>query len=61
MEHEAAVSILQGVLVRAGVHRFLFSEFNFNNVDIDNVISSYDDESKELIIFGRRVCLDLAY
>jgi len=23
-----------------------------------DVISSYDDESKELIIFGRRVCLD---
>ena len=25
---------------------------------MDNAISSYDDESKELIIFGRRVCLD---
>ena len=46
------------VLVRAGVHRFLFGQFNFNNEEIDNVISSYDDESKELIIFGRRVCLD---
>jgi hypothetical protein len=45
-------------LVRAGVHRFLFGQFNFNNEEIDNVISSYDDESKELIIFGRRVCLD---
>jgi hypothetical protein len=46
------------VLVRVGVHRFLFGQFNFNNEEIDNVISSYDDESKELIIFGRRVCLD---
>ena len=45
------------VMVRAGVHRFLFSQSNFNNEEIDNVISSYDDESKELIIFGRRVCL----
>ena len=46
------------VLVRAGVHRFLFSQFNFNNEEIDNSISSYDDESKEFINFGRRVCLD---
>ena len=46
------------VLVRAGVHRFLFGEFNFNNEEIDNAISSYYDESKELVIFGRRVCLD---
>jgi len=37
------------VVVRAGVHRFLFGQFNFNNEEIDNVISSYDDESKELI------------
>ena len=28
------------VLVRARVHRFLFSQFNFNNEEIDNVISS---------------------
>ena len=47
------------VLVRARVHHFLFGQFNFNNEEIDNAISSYDDESKELIIFGRRVCLDL--
>ena len=47
------------VLVRARVHHFRISQFNFNNEEIDNVISSYDDESKELIIFGRRVCLDL--
>ena len=46
------------VLVRARVHCFLFGHFNFNNEEIDNVISSYDDEFKELIIFGRRVCLD---
>ena len=45
-------------LVRVGVHRFHFGQINFNNEEIDNVISSYDDESKELIIFGRRVCLD---
>ena len=46
------------VLVRAGVHCFLFGQFNFKNEEIDNAISSYDDESKELIIFGRRFCLD---
>ena len=40
------------------MHHFLFGQFNFNNEEIDNVISSYDDESKEFIIFGRRVCLD---
>ena len=40
------------------MHHFLFGQFNFNNEEIDNAISSYDDESKELIIFGRRVCLD---
>ena len=40
-----------------GVHRFLVGQFNFNNEEIDNAISSYDDESKELIIFGR-VCMD---
>ena len=40
------------VLVRARVHRFLFSQFNFNNEEIDNVISSYDDESKELMFLG---------
>ena len=40
------------------MHRFVFGQFNFNNEAIDNLISSYDDESKELIIFGRRVCLD---
>ena len=45
-------------LVRVGVHRFHFGQINFNNEEIDNVISSYDNESKELIIFGRRVCLD---
>ena len=46
------------VLVRAGVHHFLLGQFNLNNEEIDNATSSYDDESKELIIFGRRVCLD---
>ena len=46
------------VLVSARVHCFLFGQFNFNNDEIDNSISSYDDESKELIIFGRRVCMD---
>ena len=46
------------VLVRAEVHRSLFGQFNFNNEEIDNAISGYDDESKALIIFGRRVCLD---
>ena len=46
------------VLVRAGVHHFLFGLFNFNNEEVYNSISSYIDESKELIIFGRRVCLD---
>ena len=40
------------------MYRFLFGQFNFNNEEIDNAISSYDNESKELIIFGRRVCLD---
>ena len=40
------------------MHHFLFGQFNFNNEEIDNAISSYDDESKELIIFGKRVCLD---
>ena len=50
--------VMLNVLVRAGVHHFLFGQFNFNNEEIDNSISSYDDESKELIIFGRRVCLD---
>ena len=43
------------VPVRAEVHHFLFGDFNFNNEEIDNSISSFDDESKELIIFGRRV------
>ena len=46
------------VPVKAGVHRFLFGQFNFNNEEIDNAISSNDDESKELIIFRRRVCMD---
>ena len=49
------------VLVRAGVHRFIFGQFNFNKEEIDNAISSYDDESKELIIFGRKVCLNLDF
>ncbi len=40
------------------MNRFLFGQFNFNNEEIGNVISSNDDESKELIIFGSRVCLD---
>ena len=40
------------VLVREGVHHFLFGQFNFNNEEIDNAISSYDDESKELICLG---------
>ena len=39
------------VLVRARVHHFRFGHFNFSNEEIDN-------ESKELIIFGRMVCLD---
>ena len=30
------------VLVRAGVHRFLFGQFNFNN----EYISSYDDDQR---------------
>ena len=38
-------------LVREGVHHFLFGQFNFNNEEIDNPMSSYDDESKELITF----------
>ena len=40
------------------MHHFIFSQFNFNNEEIDNAISSYDDESKELITFGKRVCMD---
>ena len=40
------------------MRRFIFVQFNLNNEEIDNTISSYDDESKEMIIFGRRVCLD---
>jgi hypothetical protein len=46
------------VLERARVHHFLFDQFNFNNEEINNFISSYDYESKELINFGRTVCLD---
>ena len=47
------------VLVRAGVHHFLFGQFNFNNEEIDNAISSYDDESKELVILGGRFVWNL--
>ena len=44
---------MPNVSVRVGMHRFLFVQFNFNNEEIDNAISSYDYESKEFIIFGR--------
>ena len=45
-------------LERAVVHDFVFGQFNFNNEEIDDVISNFDDGDMKLVIFGRSVCLD---
>ena len=46
------------ILLRAGVDRFIFGHFNFQNEEIDDVIYSYDHGAMELQIFGKRVHLD---
>ena len=46
------------ILLRAGVDRFIFGHFNFQNDEIDDSIYSYDHGAMELHIFGKRVHLD---
>ena len=46
------------ILLREGVHQFIFGRFNFQNEEIDDAICNYDHMAKELQIFGKRVCLD---
>ena len=45
-------------LQRVGVHDFVFGQFNFNNEEIDDAISNYDDAAMKQVIFGRGVSLD---
>ena len=47
------------ILLRAGVDRFIFGHFNYQNDKIDDAIYSYDHGDMELHIFGKRVHLDL--
>ena len=46
------------IILRAGVDRFIFGHFNYQNDEIDNSICSYDHGDMELHIFGKRVHLD---
>ena len=46
------------ILLRVGVHEFVFAQFNFQNEEIDDAICNYGDGAMELPIFGRRVHLD---
>ena len=46
------------ILLRAGVDRFIFGHFNFQNDEIDDAIYSYDHGVVKLHIFGKRVHLD---
>ena len=46
------------ILLRAGVDRFIFGHFNYQNDEIDDAIYSYDHGDMELHIFGKRVHID---
>ena len=46
------------ILLRAGMDRFIFGHFNYQNDEIDDSIYSYDHGAMELQIFGKRVHLD---
>ena len=46
------------ILLRAGVDRFIFGHFNYQNDEIDDAIYGYDHGAMELHIFGKRVHLD---
>ena len=39
-------------LERVGVHDFVFGQFNFNNEEIDDVVSILDDWDMKLMILG---------
>ena len=45
------------ILLRVGLDRFIFGQFNFQNKEINDAIYSYDHGAMELQIFGRRVHL----
>ena len=47
------------ILLRAGVHEFVFGQFNFHNQEIHDSIFNYNDGAMKLLILGRRVYLDL--
>ena len=47
------------VLLKSRVHRSTFSQFNFRIEEINDVISNHDDDSKEWIMFGRRIYLSM--
>ena len=45
-------------LLRAGVDRFIFGQFNLQNEEIDDTIYSYDHGAMGLQFFWKRVHLD---
>ena len=47
------------ILLRAGVDRFIFGNFNYQNDEIDDGIYSYEHGAMEFHIFGKRVHLHL--
>ena len=46
------------IILRVGVDRLIFGQFNFQNEEIDDAIYSYDHGAMELKFFGKRVHLD---
>ena len=53
-------SSMETILMRkAGLFKFLFGMYNFDNEEIDKEILNYDAGNMELRIFGKRVYLNL--
>ena len=50
---------METILRKAKVFDFLWGMFSYVDEEIDEKISKYDAENTELIIFGKRVYLDL--
>ena len=50
---------MQTILRKAEVFDFLWGMFSYVDEDIDEAISKYDAGNMELIIFGKRVYVDL--